>query len=129
MKNSTSLIATIALASAALGSPAVYAQDIGTAPQAFKLLDNNGLPGDSSGMSPNRSGDTQVNAGAKSQSGAIDVWTLTADALNTDSCLLQPGSVGGAPMLAPVPEPETYAMMLAGLGLAGWLARRRKQRS
>lgn len=26
-----------------------------------------------------------------------------------------------------IPEPETYAMMLAGLGLVGWIARRRKQ--
>jgi len=28
---------------------------------------------------------------------------------------------------SPIPEPETYAMMLAGLGLMGFLARRRKQ--
>jgi hypothetical protein len=28
---------------------------------------------------------------------------------------------------APVPEAETYAMMLAGLGLVGFMARRRKQ--
>ena len=27
--------------------------------------------------------------------------------------------------LAPVPEPETYALMLAGLGLVGWMAKRR----
>jgi hypothetical protein len=29
---------------------------------------------------------------------------------------------------APIPEPETYAMMLAGLGLLGVMARRRKQK-
>jgi hypothetical protein len=31
--------------------------------------------------------------------------------------------------LAPVPEPETYAMMLAGLGLLGVMTRRRKQKA
>ena len=29
--------------------------------------------------------------------------------------------------VAAVPEPETYAMMLAGLGLMGFVARRRKE--
>jgi hypothetical protein len=29
-------------------------------------------------------------------------------------------------LVAPIPEPETYAMMLAGLGLIGFIARRRK---
>jgi hypothetical protein len=28
----------------------------------------------------------------------------------------------------PIPEPETYAIMLAGLGLMGFIARRRKHR-
>jgi hypothetical protein len=28
---------------------------------------------------------------------------------------------------APIPEPETYALMLAGLGVVGFTARRRKQ--
>jgi hypothetical protein len=32
-------------------------------------------------------------------------------------------------VFAPVPEPETYAMMLAGLGLLGFAARRRKQQA
>lgn len=33
----------------------------------------------------------------------------------------------GTFQLAPVPEPETYAMLLAGLGLMATIARRRKQ--
>lgn len=32
--------------------------------------------------------------------------------------------IGGS--VAPIPEPEAYAMLLAGLGLIGWVARRRK---
>lgn len=29
--------------------------------------------------------------------------------------------------ITPVPEPSTYAMMFAGLGIVGWMARRRRQ--
>ncbi|GJJ03651.1 hypothetical protein RugamoR64_41890 [Duganella rhizosphaerae] len=37
------------------------------------------------------------------------------------------GFVGSLSLVAtPVPEPETYAMMIAGLGLVGFMARRRK---
>lgn len=39
---------------------------------------------------------------------------------NYDSGLAFAGS------LVPVPEPETYAMMFAGLGLLGWVAHRRR---
>jgi hypothetical protein len=42
-------------------------------------------------------------------------------ALNTFSFLQ---SNGGTP---PIPEPETYALMLAGLGLMGWTVRRRQR--
>lgn len=38
------------------------------------------------------------------------------------------GNIVAAPV-TPVPEPETYAMLLAGLGVMGAIARRRKQNS
>ncbi len=31
--------------------------------------------------------------------------------------------------IAPVPEPQTYAMMLGGLGLVGWMARRKRKQA
>lgn len=40
---------------------------------------------------------------------------------------LAPDDVAGLHFLYPVPEPESYAMMLAGLGLLALVARRRKQ--
>ena len=36
--------------------------------------------------------------------------------------------VSSSTVSAPIPEPETYAMMLAGLGLMGFVARRRRQK-
>ena len=36
------------------------------------------------------------------------------------------GSVGAMSNVNAVPEPETYALMLAGLGVMGFVARRRK---
>jgi hypothetical protein len=46
----------------------------------------------------------------------------------TDGFALRTVDFTAAPVTAPVPEPETYAMMLAGLGLLGVVARRRKQK-
>lgn len=34
---------------------------------------------------------------------------------------------GNLSFASPIPEPETYALMLAGLGVMGWVARRRKK--
>ena len=36
---------------------------------------------------------------------------------------------GDGVVITPVPEPEIYAMMASGLGLMGWVARRRKQKA
>lgn len=37
-----------------------------------------------------------------------------------------PGAFSGQLVMAPVPEPETYALMLAGLGAVGFVAYRRR---
>jgi hypothetical protein len=81
-------------------------------------------------------GRAAVATGSAVQSGATDVWTVSADNLAPGSYYLQvtgnlasdqAASFGGAVALAaPVPEPETYGMMLAGLGALGFLARRRR---
>lgn len=57
--------------------------------------------------------------------------TSIAD-LNVSSNLSAGGSQYGRELTNPtpaVPEPDTYAMLLAGLGLAGWVARRKTAKS
>ncbi len=68
-----------------------------------------------------------------------DWWSVGAhtarvqDAYGTPGLLINYGTVEqtaldviGYNLTAPIPEPETYAMFLAGLGLMGFMARRRK---
>jgi hypothetical protein len=47
--------------------------------------------------------------------------------IRTSGTIIGPsGSYGGSVVIAPIPEPEIYAMMAVGLGLLGWVRRRRK---
>lgn len=79
--------------------------------------------------------------GNQLSTGALDFWSLNSAGLGAGTYYLQiSGNVVGntpakyyssitATALAPVPEPETYAMLLAGLGMLGYCARRRQQKS
>lgn len=57
-------------------------------------------------------------------------YTLTLSGSAASAPPIQNGSVrydvAYTAVASPVPEPETYALMLAGLGVVGWAARRRK---
>lgn len=105
-------------------------------PSATTGLDFTGLS--LYGVGTGGAADKLIASGSGNASGPIDVWTLSTNSLTAGNYYLQvsgkmvgttAGSFGGAMMMmaAPVPEPETYGMMLAGLGVLGFLARRRKQ--
>lgn len=77
-------------------------------------------------------------SGTSVSDGALEEFTLNSGVLAAGDYYLQVnglvvGKAGGKYSaditLSPVPEPETYAMMLAGLGLLGFSARRRKQKA
>jgi hypothetical protein len=55
----------------------------------------------------------------------VKVWGIAAPALAAGTSIS--ASYAGAMAVSPIPEPETYAMMMAGLGLVGFMARRRKK--
>jgi hypothetical protein len=68
--------------------------------------------------------------------GNNDRWTITAAPLMAESYQLKivgKGDIGAiygggypAGAVTPVPEPETYAMLLAGLGVVSMILRRKK---
>ena len=58
-------------------------------------------------------------------SATLIVYT-NATIFGTTNAQFIDGAIASAGTFAPVPEPETYGMVLAGLGLMGFVARRRK---
>ncbi|MDQ1831176.1 FxDxF family PEP-CTERM protein [Massilia scottii] len=89
---------------------------------AFNLIDSNG----------------SLFGGTLLSTGATDQWSLSTSSLSAGAYTIQvkgsilsnaAGRYSANIALAPVPEPETYAMMLAGLGLLGFTARRRNKKA
>ncbi|MDQ1814295.1 FxDxF family PEP-CTERM protein [Massilia sp. CCM 9210] len=89
---------------------------------AFNLIDSNG----------------SLFGGTLLSTGATDQWSLSTSSLSAGAYTIQvkgsilsnaSGRYSANIALAPVPEPETYAMMLAGLGLLGFTARRRNKKA
>ncbi|WP_271008150.1 FxDxF family PEP-CTERM protein [Paucibacter sp. B51] len=62
----------------------------------------------------------------------IDLGSLSFPDINSVEVTVSGARLGaganfqGSLVLTPVPEPETYALLLAGLGVVGFVARRRK---
>jgi hypothetical protein len=74
--------------------------------------------------------DTAVfSSGPMSAVGTSDVYVSTFAALAGSAANASLNTASFSVAVTPVPEPETYAMLLAGLGLIGTIARRRKQKS
>ncbi len=61
------------------------------------------------------------NVDGYNSSGGVQLWDSNRGRNDTGSYLVKT-------ITAPIPEPETYAMLLAGLGLLGLMTRRRKQK-
>jgi hypothetical protein len=58
-------------------------------------------------------------------SGVAGVYDSNGSLVSNYSLTSDSGVDWTKPLTAPIPEPETYAMMLAGLGLLGFIARRK----
>lgn len=71
---------------------------------------------------------TLVSGGSRGDFVLVDANNGTLLFTQTDSVLRLIAPEGGGFGPSPVPEPETYAMMLAGLGLLGFISRRRKEK-
>lgn len=63
-------------------------------------------------------------------SSTADIFGVTFSLVNAPSNTVTQFAIGNVALVTtPIPEPEIYAMMGVGLGLLGWVGRRRKQQA
>lgn len=77
------------------------------------------------GAAYGRSGSYTVASAGRAVDGSFNTYSQLGDTIGMGADARMRITVGFA-STPPVPEPETYALMLAGLGLVGFAARRRK---
>lgn len=84
------------------------------------------------------SSDNLVAAGTMQSSGTVDLWTIMTGGIPTGNYYVRvdgmivsetSASYAGNLNVLPVPEPQTYAMLLAGLGIVAVGARIRAKRA
>ncbi|HTY02513.1 MAG TPA: PEPxxWA-CTERM sorting domain-containing protein [Rhodocyclaceae bacterium] len=105
---------------------------VDTATQASVAFFNNGIAGPTGGNGCSTSGQLASCAlfyPPNNGSFAFDkvTWSFTITDLSGQSANVDHVGLGYSLFSPAVPEPETYAMMIAGLGLVGVMARRRRQ--
>lgn len=84
---------------------------------------------EASGSRNVNSGDFYVTSGTSSARSLANTWLANSAGFSSSQVLsvwAGPNSTQDLAVFAPIPEPETYAMLLAGLGLMGFIARRRR---
>lgn len=96
------------------------------------LVDRGIAPGDNAGfsfLSGTISGLTFDSLNPGEVSRYLVMYTNATTFYDNSIASVIDGSIANAATFAPVPEPETYALMLAGLGLMGFVGRRRAKKS
>lgn len=102
------------------GNPSSYEIDNGTL-TLFSDPDGDGALGANVQIASTAFGDSNGVLTANNVAAGTYFWAVAGDAVGTNGGVY----LYSANTAAVVPEPETYAMMLAGLGLIGFIGRRR----
>jgi hypothetical protein len=121
------------------GPDASFATSIGAIDSGYNTTALVTMQWPSANNSPNYFDSADVSSSWSLNGVGVDLFDFTVLATATSTkpspgfgVISMPGAgpsnwvASSATITTPVPEPETYALMMAGLGLVGWAARRRK---